>query len=115
MKINDIIVPLVENDVQSSIMDMLVTLAAEDIDSVSIDTIQNELSVIGLDVDEAIIFDIADGMDIVDNIKDNVIYFVTSSKSGHFGIQGKDGADPEKQDKKIDSMARQKVKKELDK
>lgn len=114
MKINDIILTLVENDAKSSIMDMLVTLAAEDIDSVSIDTIQKELAVLGIDVDEAIVFDIADSMDIVDNIKDNVIYFVTSSKSGHFGVQGKDG-DPEKQDKTIDNMARKQVKKELDK
>lgn len=114
MKITDIIIPLAENDAKSSIMDMLVTLAAEDIDSVSIETIQKELGVLGLDVDEAIIFDIADGMDIVDNIKDNVIYFVTSSKSGHFGVQGKDG-DPEKQDAKVASMARKQVKKELSK
>jgi len=114
MRINDIIAPLFENDVKSSIMDMLVTLAAEDIDSVSIDSIQKELSIQGLEVDPAMIFDIADNMDIVQNIKDNVVFFVTSSKSGHYGIQNKEG-DPEKQDKTIDTLARKQVKKEISK
>ena len=48
---------------------------------------------------------------IVDNIKDDVVYFNSNSEQSGYTNQ----VDPEKQDKTIDRMARKQTKKELNK
>ena len=64
----------------------------------------------GIDVDENSLFDVADNLAIVRNIKDDVISPITDSDALS-EILNK--PDPEQQDKKIDKLARKQVKKEL--
>ena len=64
----------------------------------------------GIDVDENSLFDVADNLAIVRNIKDDVIFFNTDSDAS---AGDPECPDPEQQDKKIDKLARKQVKKEL--
>lgn len=94
--------------IRDKVIDLITMLDAEGINTVSIDVLSRELSKMGHDADTGTLKKLLDSLPIVDNIKDDVIYF----------FQGEDDSkksDPEKQDNKIDKMARKQVKKELDK
>jgi hypothetical protein len=96
--------------IKSQMIDLLTALDAEGISTVPVATLQRELNTRGLDVDEAGIQDILDGIGIVGNVSDEgIVYF--NSDPGHKDIEA-DRA--EKQDKDIDRLARKQVKKELD-
>ena len=60
----------------------------------------------GNEIDHSLLFDILDSIPIVDNIKDDVIFF---------GRDGKSSSEPsrEQQDNRIDKMARKQVKKDI--
>lgn len=94
--------------IRNKVIDLITMLDAEGINTVSIDVLSRELNKMGHDADRGTLTKLLDDLPIVDNIKDDVIYF----------FQGEDDAkkpDPEKQDNKIDKLARKQVKKELNK
>lgn len=107
MRIFDIIVE--DNIAKDAVLDLLTVMAGEELDSVGLDVIQQELSAGGIDIDSSALFDLLDNLAIVRNIKDDVVYFNTDSESSHGSVK----PDPEKQDNTIDKMARKKVKKEM--
>ena len=85
-------------------------MAGEGINSIPIPVLVKELAKQGIDVDENSLFDVADNLAIVRNIKDDVIFFNTDSDASAGDPEQKD---PEAQDKQIDKLARKQVKKEL--
>jgi aryl carrier-like protein len=99
------------SELEDAVIDLLAVMAGEGVDSVPIASLVKELSNQGIDVDEDALFDVAQNLAIVRNIKDEVIFFNTDSDASR-GDPSQ--PDPEKQDKKIDGMARKQVKKELD-
>jgi hypothetical protein len=110
MRISDIINESVD-DVYDSVLDLITVMAGEGLQSMAIDTIIMELANGGIDVDEASLFDLLSSIDIVDNIKDDVVYFNTDSEA--FGNYSTQAPDPEKQNKTVDRMARKQVDKEI--
>lgn len=98
-------------ELQDAVIDLLAVMAGEGVNSIPLAVLVKELGKQGLDVDEPSLFDIADNLAIVRNIKDGVVFFNTDSDASQGGEQA---PDPEQQDKKIDNMARKQVKKELD-
>ena len=84
-------------------------MAGEGINSIP-PSLVKELAKQGIDVDENSLFDVADNLAIVRNIKDDVIFFNTDSDAS---AGDPEQQDPEQQDKKIDKLARKQVKKEL--
>ena len=111
MLISDVIFK--EDDTtKQSVIDLLTVMAGEDIGTVSLETLLGELSKEGINMDKATLFDVLNGLAIVDNIKDDVVYFNTHSQAfKSFDMT----ADPEKADKKVDQMARKTVKREIGK
>jgi hypothetical protein len=115
MKIVDIIYNSLHEDqdqIKSAIIDILTVMTGEGVDSMSLDVIQRSLGSQGIDVDEHALFDICSNLAIVRNIKDGIVYFNSDSDQSQYQDTP---ADPQKQDKKIDTLARKQVKKELDK
>jgi hypothetical protein len=94
--------------IKSQVIDLLVALDAEGISTVPVATLQRELNSRGLDVDEPGLLDILDGIVIVKNVDSDIIYF---NSDPHNKDVEPDQA--EKQDKKIDKLARKQVNKEL--
>lgn len=108
MKIAEIL--LVESqDVQSAVVDLLVTMAGEELDSVSLDTLVGELSAQGVDADTNSLFDLLDSLPIVRNIKDGVVYFNTDSDSSHRS----ELPDQKKQQSQVSDLASKQVDKNL--
>jgi|TARA_B100001248_G_scaffold255383_1_gene235029 hypothetical protein len=101
-----------DDTTKQSIIDLLTVMSGEGIGTVSLETLLGELSKEGINLDKATLFDVLNNLAIVDNIKDDVVYFNTHSKA--FKSFDKT-SDPEKADNKIDQMARKTVKRELDK
>lgn len=98
------------SDLQDAVLDLLTVMAGEGINSIPIQVLVNELAKQGIDVDENSLFDVADNLAIVRNIKDDVVFFNTDSDAS---AGDPEQPDPEKQDKQIDKLARKQVKKEL--
>lgn len=96
--------------IKSQTIDLLVALDAEGISTVPVATLQRELAARGLDLDEPGLLDVLDNLAIVKNVDNAVVYF---NSDPHNKDMEPDQA--EKQDKKIDSLARKQVSKELDK
>lgn len=96
--------------IKSQVVDLLVALDAEGISTVPVATLQRELISRGLDLDEPGLLDILDNLAIVKNVSDDIVYF---NSDPHNKDIEPDQA--EKQDKKIDKLARKQVNKELDK
>ena len=94
------------SDIKSIIIDIISVASAEGMTSLSIDTLHKSLAEMGNEVDHSILFDLLDSIPIVDNIKDDVIFF---------GRDGKSSSEPsrEQQDNRIDKMARKQVKKDI--
>lgn len=107
MRISDIINEA--STVEQSILDYLSILAGEGLKSISISTLIAELATNDIDVDEGMLFDILNNLAIVNNIKDDVVFFSTDSG----GAQVDAGEGPAKAEKTIDRMARKQTKKEL--
>ena len=102
---------VIENsELQDAVIDLLTVMAGEGVNSIPLEVLVKELAKQGIDVDSNSLFDIADNLAIVRNIKDDVVFFNTDSDAS---VGDPETPDPEKQDKKIDSMARKQVKKEL--
>ena len=99
------------SEVDNAIVDLLIVLSAEGIDTISMEALIAELESQGHDVDEPSLFDELQNIPMVHNIKNGIVSFHTSSKNAN--IQNVE--DPEKDEKVIDKMARKKVKKELSK
>ena len=94
------------SDITSIIIDIISMAAAEGMSSLSIDTIQRSLSEMGNDIDHSMLFDVLDSIPVIDNIKDDVIFF---------GRDDSTSSEPSKdqQDNRIDKMARKQVKKDI--
>tara|TARA_R110000851_G_scaffold306787_1_gene465267 strand:+ start:24 stop:341 length:318 start_codon:yes stop_codon:yes gene_type:complete len=94
------------SDIKSIIIDIISVAAAEGMSSLSLDTLAKSLAQMGNEIDHSLLFDILDSIPIVDNIKDDVIFF---------GRDGKSSSEPsrEQQDNRIDKMARKQVKKDI--
>jgi hypothetical protein len=94
------------SDIKSIIIDIISVAAAEGMSSLSLDTLAKSLAEMGNEIDHSLLFDILDSISIVDNIKDDVIFF---------GRDGKSSSAPsrEQQDNRIDKMARKQVKKDI--
>ena len=94
------------SDIKSIIIDIISVAAAEGMSSLSLDTLAKSLAEMGNEIDHSLLFDILDSISIVDNIKDDVIFF---------GRDGKSSSEPsrEQQDNRIDKMARKQVKKDI--
>lgn len=97
--------------IRGEVIDLITVLDAEGINTVPMEVLQDELSKIDINVDSASLMPVLDKLRIVDNIKDGVVYFNSDENHGEYNSQ----PDPEKQDKKIDSMARKQVNKEIKK
>lgn len=97
--------------VDSKVIDLLSVLSSEGVESVPLASLVGELRAMGVDVDEQSLFDELGNLQIVNNIKDGVVYFNTSS----MGASNMNKVDPEQADKKIKSMAKKQVDKELKK
>jgi len=112
MRISDILsFSEADNDVTSQVIDFMTIMNAEDVSTISLDTLLAGLQNQGITVDKATLFDILDNLAIVKNIKDDVVYFNSNSDDSMYGQQH----DPEKDDKVVDKLARQKMSKELGK
>ena len=97
------------SEIDNAVVDLLIVLSAEGIDTISMEALIAELESQGHDVDEPSLFDELQEIPMVHNIKDGIVSFHTSSKNATIqNIQ-----DPEKDEKDIDKIARKKVKKEL--
>ena len=99
------------SEIDNAVVDLLIVLSAEGIDTISMEALIAELESQGHDVDEPSLFDELQNIPMVHNIKDGIVSFHTSSKNSN--IQNIE--DPEKDEKVIDKMASKKVKKELSK
>jgi hypothetical protein len=92
--------------IKAQIIDMLAILTGEGLDTVSIEALQKELASQNIDVDSATLIDIVTNLPIVNNIENNVVHFNR--------VQDPDSeVSPEQQDKKIDTLARKQVNKEI--
>tara|TARA_B110001454_G_scaffold72784_1_gene70531 strand:+ start:765 stop:1091 length:327 start_codon:yes stop_codon:yes gene_type:complete len=97
--------------VDSKVIDLLSILSSEGVESIPLDSLVKELTSMGVDVDDESLFDEISSLDIVNNIKDGIVYFNTSS----LGATNMNKIDPEKNKKRIKTMAKKQVKKELNK
>lgn len=112
MLITDIINALTENSTtEDAVLDLLTAMAGEGLDSAPLDTLADELSKQGIDIDTTALFDVLENLAIVDNIKDDIVYFNTDSKASHYGSK----PDPEKQDKQVSKLAKKQIDKEIKK
>jgi len=96
--------------IKDRVLDLLTMLDAEGIKTVSVDAISQELEKMGTDADSKTLTSLLDDLSIVNNIKDGIVYFYSSEKD----IDSSD-PDPEKQQNKIDKLARKQVDKEIKK
>lgn len=110
MRITDIII-YEDESTKQAILDYLAVMAGEGLDSVSLDTLKAELNSDNISIDKAALFDILDNIDIVRNIKDDVVFFNTDSDAS----KGTPKVNPEKDNNVVDKMARKQVDKELNK
>ena len=94
------------SDIKSIIIDIISVASAEDMTSLSIDTLHKSLAEMGNEVDHSILFDLLDSIPIVDNIKDDVIFFGRDDSSSSEPTR-------DQQDNRIDKMARKQVKKDI--
>ena len=99
------------SQVDTKIIDLLSILSSEGVESIPLEAIVVELVASGLDADEQSLFDELQDLPIVNNIKDGIVYFNTSSMSA----SNLNKVDPEKSKKKVSAMAKKQVKKVLDK
>jgi len=97
--------------VDSKVIDLLSILSSEGVESIPLDALVKELMSMGVDVDDESLFDEITSLSIVNNIKDGIVYFNTSSLGAH----NMNKIDPEKNKKKVKSMAKKQMKKELNK
>ena len=86
-------------------------MSSEGVESIPLDSLVKELVSMGVDVDDESLFDEITNLKIVNNIKDGIVYFNTAS----LDASNLNKIDPEKANKKIKSMAKKQVKKELSK
>ena len=97
--------------VDSKVIDLLSILSSEGVESIPLDALVKELISMGVDADDESLFDEITNLSIVNNIKDGVVYFNTSS----LGASNMNKVDPEKNKKKVKAMAKKQVDKELSK
>lgn len=97
--------------IDSKVIDLLSVLSSEGVESIPLASLVDELNAMGVDVDEQSLFDEITNISIINNIKDGVVYFNTSS----LGATNMNKVDPEKNKKKVKSMAKKQVDKELSK
>ena len=97
--------------VDSKVIDLLSILSSEGVNQIPLDALVKELTSMGVDVDDESLFDEITSLPIVNNIKDGTVYFNTASLQA----SNLNKIDPEKSKKKIKTMAKKQVDKELDK
>ena len=97
--------------IDSKVIDLLSVLSSEGVESIPLASLVDELNAMGVDVDEESLFDEITNISIINNIKDGVVYFNTSC----MGATNMNKIDPEKNNKKVKSMAKKQVDKELSK
>ena len=97
--------------IDSKVIDLLSVLSSEGVESIPLTSLVDELRAMGVDVDEESLFDEITNISIINNIKDGVVYFNTSSLSA----TNMNKVDPEKNKKKVKAMAKKQVDKELSK
>ena len=97
--------------IDSKVIDLLSVLSSEGVESIPLSSLVDELRAMGVDVDEESLFDEITNISIINNIKDGVVYFKTSS----LGATNMNKVDPEKNKKKVKAMAKKQVDKELSK
>jgi hypothetical protein len=97
--------------IDSKVIDLLSVLSSEGVESIPLASLVDELRAMGVDVDEESLFDEITNISIINNIKDGVVYFNTSSLSA----TNMNKVDPEKNKKKVKAMAKKQVDKELSK
>lgn len=93
--------------VRHSVIDILSTLTAEGVYSVSFETLMKTLNNQDLDVDRATLFTLVDTLPIVNTVKDDVVHFNKA--------ESPNDENPEKDANKVDKLARKQVNKELNK
>lgn len=111
MRLSEIISILAENEIESQIIDFLTIMDAEQIDSIPLETLVKGLQGQGIDVHSDVLFDILDNLAIVKNIKDNIVYFNSTSDDSMAGQEH----NPEKDKKTVSKLANKKIDKELNK
>ena len=99
------------SEVDSKVIDLLSILSSEGVDSIPLESLVTELKAMGVDADMESLFDEISNLPIVNNIKDGMFYFNTSS----LDASNLNKVDPEKADKTVTNMAKKQVKKELNK
>lgn len=99
------------SEVDSKVIDLLSILSSEGVDSIPLESLVKELKTMGVDADNEALFDEISNLPIVNNIKDGMVYFNTSS----LDASNLNKVDPEKADKTVTNKAKKQVKKELNK
>ena len=89
--------------IDSKVIDLLSVLSSEGVESIPLTSLVDELRAMGVDVDEESLFDEITNISIINNIKDGVVYFNTSSLGAT------------NMNKKVKAMAKKQVDKELSK
>lgn len=111
MRFSDILVEF--DEVNQVVLDIVTIMAGEGTHSLPIEAIQQELSAQGIDIDENALFDLLDTLAIVDNIKDDIVYFNTDGPSHSAGQSDEEDVELD-QEKTVKSMAKKQVDKGLD-
>lgn len=112
MRFSDILVEF--DETSQVVLDIVTIMAGEDTHSLPLDAIQQELGAQGIDIDDNALFDLLQTLAIVDNIKDDIVYFNTDSAAHAAGQSGEVDAEVDSE-KVVKSMAKKQVKKGLDK
>lgn len=96
--------------IKGSIVDLLTALDAEGISTVPVDTLVKELRSRGMSVEGPALLDVLETIPVVNNVADDIIYF--NSDPNNTDLEPDQA---EKDDNKVDKLARKQVNKELKK
>lgn len=107
MRFNEIVTLLEQMDPRQAAMDIMLAVAGEGLDSVSLEQMVAELGAMGIQANRETLYDMLVPLDMVDRIEDDVIYFYTTSPESR-GSQEK-----EKDDQTVSNMAKKKIDKEI--
>tara|TARA_R110001592_G_scaffold308029_2_gene581976 strand:- start:3327 stop:3659 length:333 start_codon:yes stop_codon:yes gene_type:complete len=97
---------------KDAVLDLLTAMAGEGLDSIPLETLSDELSHQGIDLDENALFDLLGSLAIVRNIKDGVAFFNTDSDQSH---NATDLPDPGVQKNQVKKLAKKQVDKGMKK
>lgn len=108
MRFSDILVEF--DNVQDSILDIISLMTGEDTHSLPLEAIQQELFSQGIEISDNSLFDVLTTLAIVDNIKDDIVYFNAHSNAHSVG-NSTDAKEPDEDH--VSKMAKKQIDKDL--